>query len=93
MEINWLAELYDILASIGGLTGRWLAANKNRGCFVIWSVGATYWAIRDFNLGLYSQAFFCTGSLALNIYGYMKWKKQSQKIVDIHAQEKTDSQT
>jgi hypothetical protein len=75
MEINWIAELFDTIASLSGQYGRWLNANKRRYCFIIWSVCVIYWAFRDFYLGLYSQSVFCCFSLALNIYGYIKWQK------------------
>ena len=76
MNINWTAELFDTLASLSGKYGRWLNARGQRLCFVIWSVCTIYWAIRDFNLGLYSQGIFCVFSVLLNIYGYINWKSK-----------------
>ncbi len=75
MNINWTGEILDIIASLSGKYGRWLNARGKRLCFVIWSICTIYWAIRDFKLGLYSQAIFCVFSLALNVYGYIHWKK------------------
>jgi hypothetical protein len=33
IEINWIAEGFDTLASISGKYGRWLNANGRRACF------------------------------------------------------------
>jgi len=76
VPINWSAEIFDTLISLAGQYGRWLSARGKRFCFVVWALCTLYWAVRDFKLGLYSQAFFCIFSVALNIYGYSNWKKK-----------------
>lgn len=75
VEINWIGELFDTLASLSGKYGRWLNARGKRFCFIIWSFCTIYWAARDFSLGLYSQAIFCVFSVAINVYGYINWKR------------------
>jgi nicotinamide riboside transporter PnuC len=75
MSINWAGEIFDTLISLLGKYGRWLNARGRRACFIIWSICTLYWAVRDFRLGLYSQAIFCLFSVALNAYGYVKWKR------------------
>jgi nicotinamide riboside transporter PnuC len=72
--INWTAEILDTIVSLSGKYGRWLNTRGNRICFIIWAMCTIYWAIRDFNLGLYSQAIFCIFSIGLNMYGYFNWK-------------------
>lgn len=74
LEINWILELFDTIVSLVGKYGRWLNARGKRFCFIIWSACTVYWAVRDFNLGLYSQSIFCLSSVALNMYGYFYWK-------------------
>lgn len=76
VEINWVGELFDTIASLSGKYGRWLNARGKRVCFIVWSICTIYWAMRDFKLGLYSQAVFCIFSVLLNFYGYINWKNQ-----------------
>lgn len=76
MNINWIGEILDTIASLSGQYGRWLSARGYRICFVIWSICTVYWAARDFSLGLYSQGVFCIFSVAINIYGYVNWKNK-----------------
>jgi len=76
MQINWAGELLDTIASLAGKYGRGLNARGRRLSFVIWAFCTIYWAVRDFRLGLYSQSIFCIFSIAINIYGYINWKKQ-----------------
>ena len=74
MDINWIGEILDTIASLSGKYGRWLNARGKKFCFVIWSICTVYWAARDYSLGLYSQAAFCIFSVMLNVYGYINWK-------------------
>jgi hypothetical protein len=74
MEINWPGEGLDTIASLSGKYGRWLNVNHKRACFLVWSGCALYWAVRDFNLGLYSQCISCVFSVGLNLYGFHKWR-------------------
>ncbi len=76
MEINWITELFDSIASLSGWAGRWLNANKKRSCFIMFSLATGYWIFRNFYLGLYSQTAFCCLNIALNIYGYIKWNQK-----------------
>lgn len=75
-EINWMMELFDTIFSLMGKYGRWLNARAKRSCFIIWTICVLYWAVRDLTLGLYSQAFFCTFSIILNLYGFFNWKNK-----------------
>ena len=75
VTINWVGEILDTLASLAGKYGRWLNARGKRASFIIWSLCTIYWAVRDFKLGLYSQAIFCVFSIGLNLYGYLHWRK------------------
>lgn len=74
IEINWLGECLDTIASLSGKYGRWLNVNGKRACFLVWTGCTLYWAVRDFHLGLYSQCVSCVFSVGLNLYGYHKWK-------------------
>jgi nicotinamide riboside transporter PnuC len=74
-SINWVGELFDTIVSLSGKYGRWLNARGKRVCFLIWSIVSVYWSIRDFKIGLYSQAIFCIFSIALNLYGFFNWGK------------------
>lgn len=76
IEINWIGELFDTIASLSGKYGQWLNAHGKRVCFIVWSLCMIYWAARDFKLGLYSQSVFCVFSVLLNFYGYINWKKK-----------------
>lgn len=73
MEINWVGEGLDTIASLSGKYGRWLNVNGKRASFLIWSLCTLYWAARDAQLGLYSQCLSCIFSVGLNLYGYYKW--------------------
>lgn len=75
MVINWIEEGFDILVSLSGKYGRWLNIKKKRACFYIWSCCATYWMVRDFQIGLYSQGIFCIISIGFHLYGAYNWGK------------------
>lgn len=79
MEINWLHETLDTAISLLGKYGRWLNAKAKKNCFIVWTACTIYWAIRDFNIGLYSQSIFCVFSIALNVYGYKNWGRKEIK--------------
>jgi len=74
IEFDIIGEALDTLFSLLGKYGRWLNARGNKICFIIWNICTTYWMFRDFYLGLYSQGAFCVFSLALNVYGYLRWR-------------------
>ncbi len=76
MKFDLLGEILDTCASLLGKYGRWLNARAVRSCFIIWGVVAAYWVIRDLQLHLYSQAFFCAVSIGIDIYGWFRWKKK-----------------
>lgn len=76
MEHNWLMEVFDTIASLSGKWARWLNVKGKRTCFIIWSIVVIYWCARDIYVGFYSQAFFCTISFAMHIYGYYNWGKK-----------------
>ena len=76
MEFNWLLEFTDACTFIGGWIAKWLNARKYKICFVIWSLGSTYWIIRNYNLGLYSAPLIGFINIAINIYGYIYWGKK-----------------
>jgi nicotinamide riboside transporter PnuC len=76
MHFDLIGEIFDTCASLLGKYGRWLNAKGRRICFIVWGVVALYWVVRDLELQLYSQAFFCLCSIALDIYGYLNWKKK-----------------
>lgn len=80
MNINWIAESLDTIISLSGKYGRWLNIKRKKQCFYIWAVCAAYWMIRDFDLGLYSQAFFCGTSVILNLYGVYSWGEADKKL-------------
>ena len=75
-EINWIMELFDTAFSLLGKWGRWLNVKARRSCFIVWTICVLYWAVRDIQLGLYSQAIFCSFSVMLNIYGFFNWKRK-----------------
>jgi len=75
IQINWTGEILDTIFSLLGKYGRWLNARGKKVCFIIWNICTIYWMCRDFYIGLYSQGTFCLVSIALNSYGYFRWKK------------------
>ena len=76
MEFSWGGELMDTVFSLMGKYGRWLNNGGRKTCFVLWSICALYWSIRDVYLHLYSQAFFCLISLIMHAHGYWNWKRK-----------------
>lgn len=80
MNINWTFEILDTIISLSGKYARWLNAKRIKECFLIWTACTLYWAVRDFELGLYSQCFFCIFSIGLNLYGYFKWKEKDSGL-------------
>lgn len=57
------------------LYGTWLNIKKNRKCFYIWLGTNGFWAIYDFNLGLYAQGLLFAIYFALALYGILEWKR------------------
>jgi hypothetical protein len=76
IEFDLLGELLDTIFSLLGKYGRWMNARGKRICFIIWNVCTIYWMLRDFQLNLWSQGFFCLISICLNFWGYFNWKKK-----------------
>jgi hypothetical protein len=76
MDFNIIGEILDTIASLTCKWGRWLNAKGKKTSFLIWAAICVYWVIRDLQLHLYSQAFFCTTSIFLNLYGYWNWNKK-----------------
>lgn len=76
MEINYLLEFFDFLAGASVWLAKWLSARQNKICFVIFSLHALYWVIRGYSLGLHVAPMFSFLNIALNIYGFMQWRKK-----------------
>ncbi len=76
--VNWVGEAIDTTLSLSGKYGRWLNVRKNRWCFIVWIVVCLGWIVRDLQLHLYSQAFFCLPSIALHAYGFWNWGKENK---------------
>lgn len=76
MEINWIAEIFDTMVSLLSKWARWMNVRGRRLCFVIWAFVMVYWVVRDLQLKLYSQSFFCGVSFFMNLYGFFYWKKE-----------------
>lgn len=79
MVIDWFGEILDTTFSLTGKWGRWMNARKNRACFIVWIICCCYWVVRDIQLGLYSQAFFCLPSIGLHTYAFIHWGKDLKK--------------
>lgn len=80
MNINWTFEILDTIVSLSGKYARWLNIRMIKFCFIIWSFNSIYWAFRDVQVGMYSQAFFCVVSLVFHLYGYFNWKKKEKNV-------------
>jgi nicotinamide riboside transporter PnuC len=83
MQFNLIGEILDTIFSLMGKGGRILNVYRSKLCFIIWMVCGVYWVIRDFNLHLYSQGFFCIVSFFINAYGFYKWKDSEKKLIPI----------
>lgn len=77
IEFNLLGEILDTITSLGGKWGRWLNVRQKRICFLIWAACCIYWTLRNIELKLWSQSFFCLVSLGLNLYGYVYWGRKN----------------
>ena len=71
------ANIIDAAFLILGKTGKFLNARGIRACFLIDLVCLSYWFVTDLQRGLYSQGISCTVSMALCIYGFRRWGKNS----------------
>lgn len=76
IQINWLEQGIDTVFNILGKYSKWLNVRGKRINFILTSICLLYWVGRDFQVGMYSSAFFAIFSLALNVYGYWNWKNK-----------------
>ncbi len=67
------ANIIDACFLLFGKTGKFLNARGNRICFLIDLVCLSYWFFIDLNRGLYSQGFSCIISMAICVYGFIRW--------------------
>ena len=73
-EINWLWEILDCVVLCSAWLAKWLNANKERACFIIFSINMVYWCVRNFSFGFYSQPVLGMVNIMINIYAYRKWR-------------------
>ncbi len=73
--MHYILECTDGLTMLGVFGAKWLSARKNKLCFVIFSINAIYWIIRNFYLGLHVAPTLGFINIAINIYGYIYWTK------------------
>lgn len=70
------ANLIDLGFLCLGKTGKFLNARGIRICFLIDVICLCYWMQIDIRRGLYSQGFSCVISMAICIYGFIKWGRK-----------------
>ena len=76
--MHWYTlEMLDILITSNTWLAKVLSVKKNRLCFVLFSVGAAYWIVRNFYLGLYAMPVIGVLNIIINIYGFVNWGKKS----------------
>lgn len=73
------ANLVDACMLIFGKTGKFLNARGNRICFLIDLCCLSYWFVMDLQRGLYSQGISCLVSMALAVYGFIRWGKKARE--------------
>ncbi len=67
MSIMWVLTAISI-------TGVILNIQKNRWCFILWSVTNTSWMVIDWYHGLYAQAALFAFNLATCLWGLWHWR-------------------
>jgi nicotinamide riboside transporter PnuC len=76
-----LANLIDAGMLCFGKVGKFLNARGNRYCFVIDVICLSYWFYMNLNRGLYSQGASAIVSIAICIYGWIKWGRRNDRQV------------
>jgi len=64
------------LITIFSLVGTVLNIRKNNICFVFWIFTNSFWAILDFQKGIYQQSMLMLIYLFLSIWGLLEWRKK-----------------
>ncbi len=59
-----------------GKGGKILNARGLRACFLVDLVCLSYWLYMDLNRGLIAQGCSCVVSMAICVYGYIRWGKK-----------------
>ena len=54
--------------------GYYLNSQKNIICFYVWALGNIIFIIYAYQIESYPMLFMSLFTLAMNIYGYIKWK-------------------
>ena len=68
---------FEILGWIGFIfisLGYYLNSKKNITCFYVWGLGNVIFIIYAYQIESYPMLFMSLFTLAMNIYGYFKWK-------------------
>ena len=81
MELfGFTANIVDAVMLCIGKGGKVLNARGNRICFLVDLVCLSYWCCMDLSRGLYSQGISCLVSMAICIYGFIRWGQRNAKV-------------
>lgn len=67
IAITWFVTALCLLGNV-------LNAKKYKVSFLVWIACNIFWAVYDFNNGLYSRVFMSLIQTLICIYGYFKWE-------------------
>jgi len=71
-----LFHLFTAVIACLSLWGAYLNAGGKKSGFYVWGTANLAWILVDGSRGLWAQAALYTAFLAMNIYGWYKWKNK-----------------
>jgi nicotinamide riboside transporter PnuC len=71
--------IYGWIVTIICLVGTILNVKKIQFCFILWTIGNLLWLILDMYNKVYSRSLLDIIQLILAVWGYIAWKKESNK--------------
>jgi nicotinamide riboside transporter PnuC len=74
--INYIGWLVAVASIIGNI----LVIKKRRSGFMVWIISNIVWVAIDCHKEIYSQAVLFTIFTIIAAYGWIKWKKDNEKL-------------
>ena len=71
--------IYGWIVTLICLVGTILNVKKIQFCFILWTIGNLLWLILDMYNRVYSRSLLDIIQLILAVWGYIAWKKESNK--------------
>ena len=75
-------ELATWILTFITIFGTYLNSRMNKWGFLIWGLCNLVWMGVDFSRGIYAQAALYIVFIGFNIYGWVKWTKNNEIIVE-----------